>query len=887
MKGKLWIVVGVAVVLVGAAALAWYLMQPKSAEQQYRQAQQAEIKLQAEAAELTEEQLAERRTEIIREYEKVWTDFPDDGYHDDARQRVAEIYDEFLKDKTAALDRYRELLEKHPDSDKAEAVVHRMAELCEELGLAEKDDREAALKLFREAVDLREKFIEQHPDSPRVEEDLIHIVRLWQDQIQDPPIETKNRLTCYLEKFPDGKYTDEALFRLGRWYEDAEMPQDAIVLYKRLVEEYPQSQYVERANERQYEIYAKKLNDEERAAEMARKIAQRNPGTAKGARYAQQADSAEQKQIKEKDRQYEKDYYGAPIYDAALDKPFPWEEFEDLLAQKVDTIGYKLDVRLSPADGTLEVVGGMELVNNGEDMTELLLQFNVGMTLADLKLDGAPAEVVSPSSARREVACIRLPRALAKGQGGTLTFKASGKFEPPQSVPEGVDLATGETPDEQQLQKIMQTMSGDMRVRVGETGYAIASGLWYPLTLYGDMFTTDVTYHLPQSGYEVSAAGRMTAPEGEGTVRRYVSQTPIFGIYFAYGKFVPIERPWSDGRTVVAYVTDDKRDLGKQLADQACDILTFYEAKFGALKQPRISITINKLPAILGGIGPAGMMMLAEHFIRDDDVPVSLLAHELSHQWWGNHVPISFEKGYSMWLSEGFATYCDALYNEKLHGRQFLTRHLEKYSLFYFEGLTQLPRLVQPTASCYMNNPLYRQTVYEKGALTLHALRYLLGDEKFFTIMRRYAQEYEGKHSTIEDVRRIADEVSGLDLRWFFDQWLRRKDLPHYVVTDLVADAENSGQYVLTVRQETPGTEGPWRMPLDIAFYGADGAEHVERRVALEEEENRVVVRLDFKPQRVVLDPDYWVFRYPGPDNVWPKPVAPLVAPAPADEQAD
>jgi len=146
-------------------------------------------------------------------------------------------------------------------------------------------------------------------------------------------------------------------------------------------------------------------------------------------------------------------------------------------------------------------------------------------------------------------------------------------------------------------------------------------------------------------------------------------------------------------------------------------------------------------------------------------------------------------------------------------------------------------------------------------------------------VLRRYATEYEGKHSTIEDVRRLTDEVSGQDMRWFFDQWLRRKDLPHYILTDLAADETTPGQYVLTVRQEVPGTEGPWRMPLDIAFYGADGAEHVERRVALEEEENRVVVRLEFKPLRAELDPDYWVFRYPGPDNVWPR-AEPEAAPA-------
>ena len=316
-------------------------------------------------------------------------------------------------------------------------------------------------------------------------------------------------------------------------------------------------------------------------------------------------------------------------------------------------------------------------------------------------------------------------------------------------------------------------------------------------------------------------------------------------------------------------------------------MLDFYEAKFGKLKQPRLSITITKLPPMLGGIGPPGMMVLAEHFMSEDKVPVSLMAHEIAHQWWGNTVPVSFDKGYSMWLSEGFATYCDALYNEKEHGRKFLVQHLEKYGLFYFEGLVHLPHIVRPVASCFMSNPLYRQTVYEKGALVLHALRYLLGDEQFFQVLRQYATEYEGKHSTIEDFRKVAEGVSKRDLRWFFDQWLRRKDFPHYVVTDVAEDAKTPGQYVVTVRQELSGTEGPWRMPIDVAFYGAEGAEHVERKVKMDEQENRVVVRLQWKPLRVALDPDHWVFRHPGPDNVWPRPEPQPEQPAATEEPAE
>lgn len=866
------VIAAVVLALGGLTALFWWQSQPHSAADQLSRARDGEAALREKMTDLSPEALVRAREEAIRSYEKVCQDFSDDGSHDDARQRVAEVYEELAQDKVRAAEAYERLLAESPASELAESATRNLARLYREIGLAEKDQARS-LPWYQKAVDLLEKYLAAHGEAAWAEEATMEVARLRQDYLKLPPSEAKEALDRYLQKYPQGKHLAEAHYRLGRWYEDVQELQEADREYKMVTGEFAHSPYADQALTRREELQAKKLNNPEEAAKIARQLAERHRGTPAGARYAQRAGELETKGLKQKDRQYEGEYYGAPIVDVTVDKPLPFEQYAEIIDQKLDTIGYQLDVAIDPEGGKLTVAGEMQLINGGERKETLLLQLNGAMTFEEVKLDGAPAEVTQPSRPGRDVVGLKLSKPWAAGARSSLTFRAAGKFDPPTAVPEGIDLESGKMPTPEEQEKIMATLQGDPRVRIGPTGYAISGGAWYPLTYYGDIFTADVTYRVSSPGVEVLGTGRLTVPEGSsGSVRRWFSETPMFGLYFAYGKYVPVETPWSDGRVIVAYVAEGREAMGRKLGQTARDILNFYEPKFGRLKQPRISIGVVRLPVILGGLGPAGMLLLAEHFVGENGPAESLLAHELAHQWWGNAVPVSFLKGYSLWLSEGFATYSDALYHEHASGREFLVRHLRKYGLFYFEGQTKVPGAVQPVALCTPENPLYRQTVYEKGALALHTLRYLLGDEKFFESLRRYAAECEGRHSTIEDFRRVAESVSGQDLRVFFDQWLRRPGLPHYIITGLESGSDADGPYTVVVRQEVPHAEGPWRTPLDIGFYGPGGQSHLVRKAKVEEEDNRITVRLPWKPERVELDPEHWVFRHPGPDNVWPHP---------------
>ena len=155
--------------------------------------------------------------------------------------------------------------------------------------------------------------------------------------------------------------------------------------------------------------------------------------------------------------------------------------------------------------------------------------------------------------------------------------------------------------------------------------------------------------------------------------------------------------------------------------------------------------------------------------------------HELAHEWWGNLVTA---KDWSdVWIHEGFATYMEALFVERMSG-------FARYKTYMSGMLGNIQNLkpVAPDAPTTAQVMFSSNDVYYKGAWILHALRHHLGDQLFFSMFRRFAYPDPAMESvtdgrqcrlaTTNDCLRIAEQVSGKKLDWFFNLYLRQPTLP-------------------------------------------------------------------------------------------------------------
>jgi aminopeptidase N len=151
--------------------------------------------------------------------------------------------------------------------------------------------------------------------------------------------------------------------------------------------------------------------------------------------------------------------------------------------------------------------------------------------------------------------------------------------------------------------------------------------------------------------------------------------------------------------------------------------------------------------------------------------PQEVVAHELSHQWFGDSV--SLKSWEDIWLNEGFATYSQFLWLEHVSGKDALGSRMRG-----IYRLLDTQRGTGETGKPDVQTLFDTNLIYLRGSLVLHALRVHVGDETFFNIMRTYADRFRYGNANTADFIKVANEVSKQDLTSFFQWWLFDSKLP-------------------------------------------------------------------------------------------------------------
>jgi aminopeptidase N len=148
-----------------------------------------------------------------------------------------------------------------------------------------------------------------------------------------------------------------------------------------------------------------------------------------------------------------------------------------------------------------------------------------------------------------------------------------------------------------------------------------------------------------------------------------------------------------------------------------------------------------------------------------------LMVHELAHQWFGDSVSVHHWS--DVWLNEGFATYMEHRWSET-HGGQHVSRWLRAAYDEYPAG--------SPFWSLVVADPgardLFDWAVYQRGAMTLAALRNRIGSRPFARLLRSWAARHRHGHGTTTAFEALAEQRTGRDLTSFFDAWVRQPSRP-------------------------------------------------------------------------------------------------------------
>jgi predicted metalloprotease with PDZ domain len=353
------------------------------------------------------------------------------------------------------------------------------------------------------------------------------------------------------------------------------------------------------------------------------------------------------------------------------------------------------------------------------------------------------------------------------------------------------------------------------------------------------------------TGTEQGTPETLPAPAGQRPRKKFVfvAAEPARYLSVLISRFQPappVTLKLIDGRPLPLTVTANPHEVPRVrgVTDKAADILRFYASVMADVPYDSftLALTESDLP---GGHSPAYFALvnepvpMAQFSWANDPVsfptyPSFFIAHEIAHQWWGQAV--GWKNYHEQWLSEGFAQYMAALYAEHERGPDTFTAVLRQMRRTAIDYSPQGPiYLGYRLGHLKGDSRVFRALVYNKGAMVLHMLRRLMGDEAFFSGLRDFYATWRYRKAGTDDFRQAMEKSAGRPLGRFFDRWIYGDGIPTVRVTSAVEGR--------TLRLRFDQGDTVYDLPLTVSLSYADGStddvvvpitdKHVERAIPL------------------------------------------------------
>ncbi|MFO0809128.1 MAG: M1 family aminopeptidase [Gemmataceae bacterium] len=399
----------------------------------------------------------------------------------------------------------------------------------------------------------------------------------------------------------------------------------------------------------------------------------------------------------------------------------------------------------------------------------------------------------------------------------------------------------------------------DVPYTVWSQGESIYNRHWFPSLDHPDQKQTTEIVATVADGYEVLSNGKLLSkkPNGDGTVTFHWKQDKPHVAYLVtlvVGKYDIVREDWR-GREVSYYVPAGR---GKEIAttfSRTREMLDVFSKRFG-VEYPwdkYAQVVVEQF--VMGGMENTSATTLTDSALHDqrsllDGDADGLIAHELGHQWWGDLV--TCRDWAHLWLNEGFASYCEVIWDEHRHGQD-----AAQYDLWAKAGGAKAGGKDRPVVDRRYGSPdsMFDGRAYPKGAWVLNMLRAQLGDDVFFKGLQSYATEHRHKSVETIDLRRSMEQISGKNLERFFYDWTERPGHPNLNVS--VSYLPDTKQLKVVVKQTQPGEPFHFSLPMDI--YASGSSQPIPFKPEVTEKEHTFFVNVPTRPRMVLTDPSQTV----------------------------
>ena len=500
---------------------------------------------------------------------------------------------------------------------------------------------------------------------------------------------------------------------------------------------------------------------------------------------------------------------------------------------RIDVQSVNIEAEISPNLASIAAKTTVNFVPVDDTVTSATFELNNALNVSRV-VDGAGKQI--PASRTQQDFSVRLTfePALVKGQPASATFYYDGKLSGAEDSPVyGIKFAAIH-PD---------------------YAFLLYPARWFPVSGYTtDRFAADVKITVP-AGYTVLGSGLDShQAAGDKTVWEIKMDKPSFPGSIAVVKDQPVKAE-AEGLTTNVYFRGPEAAVAQAYGEDTGKVMSYFTGLYGIPPYANLTVVETEDGAPNGYTAP-GLIFLAPHAIGKQPND-RLLANEVTRQWWEEMLSPTTRN--HLWLENGMADYSELLWVEHTAGAGALdtARQNEMVGALTVDNVP-----IMQSARLEDYSPELWALTGNKGAAALSMLRYVAGDQKFFEILKTFAQQNIWKSVSTDDFKTVAEKITGQDLGYFFIQWIESSGAPEFRLDYTIYRVNNgaNGKSGFRVMGKISQDLDTFRMPVDLKIETEGNPE--TQRVEVAGTASEFSVDTFGKPKKVTIDPDNRVLRY-------------------------
>lgn len=385
-----------------------------------------------------------------------------------------------------------------------------------------------------------------------------------------------------------------------------------------------------------------------------------------------------------------------------------------------------------------------------------------------------------------------------------------------------------------------------------EGTYLLYPARWFPINkLFGDRPTVSVEVTVPLGMTAVGPGAQMPIVTHDVTETfGWSSQLPVMAASVVAGRYFERKAQF-DKLTIDTFAREDHIEAIRKTAEALVKPLEYYQQLWGDSATGKSYRLVEVDDRLALAPGTLGTIFVTHKELSGSTPPMRELARRAAYQWWMDTVGV--RSANDLWLADGMAYYSAALFLGQSNGPEALRNEIDNLAVL---GLKyESKSAIRDAVGLGYGTEFYQSIVAGKGAYVLNMLQGMLGPEKFAGLLQQYAKQFAATGGSTASFQKLAEQVYGKELAWFFAEWIDTIGVPNLQVDYKIYKTRDGFRVSGSVTQD----RDLFRMPLEIEAQGEGKTERAT--IELNGKSTPFDVNTFSWPQKVILDPDSKLLR--------------------------